>query len=181
MEAGYQKIALVNTLAILEREISKKPNFFVNEAGTLESFFTYKGTIIEIHKMAMKIQLGKTTHEEVAEEIRSILVSGIQKGYWIVFLMGNTSSFNVSEFFSKLSFNKGDLNFFDNSKLMSKEYLFKSGILKDEDDVDFLGNKGGYKVNESSRVVYLANSGEADIAKLKEANSKIDFEFYCVQ
>jgi len=180
MEAGYQKIELVKTLPILEGEMSKKPIFFVNEQGTLESFFTYKGTIIEIHKMAMKIQLGKATHQEISEEIRNILVSGIQNGSWIVFLIGNTSSFDVAEFFSKLSFNKGDLNFFDNSKLMNKDYISKSGILKDKDDVDFLGNKGGFKVNESSRVVYLANSAEADIAKLKQANSKIDFEFYCV-
>lgn len=180
MDNGYEKIALTQTLAILEGEMTKKPSFFVNEAGTLESFFTYKGTIVEIHKMAMKIQLGKTTHDEVAEEIRSILVSGIQKGYWIVFLMGNTSSFSVAEFFSKLTFNKGDLNFFDNTKLASKDYLCKSEILKKDDDKDFFGNPGGYRVNDSFRVVYLANSAEADIVKLKEANSKIDFQFYCV-
>jgi hypothetical protein len=179
--SSYQKISLPEVLDILQGQDSSSPNIFVNPSGALETFFTYKGTLVELHKYSIAIQLGKSTKEKVGEEIRSILINGLQKGYWIVFFVGSSSSFDFSEFFSQFDFNKGDKNIFNSEKLHDKSYLLSSGILRKEDDQDVFGNQGGYSIAPDSRVVYLTTCDEADLSKLREVNKNIQFNYVLVQ
>lgn len=178
---SYQKIDLGEVLNIIQGPDSSSPNIFVNPTEALETFFTYKGTLIELHKYSISIQLGKTTKEKVADDIRTILINGLQKGYWVVFFVGSSSSFDFSEFFSQFEFNKGDKNFFNNEKLHDKNYLLSSGILRKEDDQDVFGNQGGYSVAPDSRVVYLSTCDEAGISKMREINKNIDLNYVLVQ
>jgi hypothetical protein len=180
-KSNYQTISLPEVLSRLEGEDNAVPNFFINPSEALETFFTYKGTVIELHKLSISIQLGKSSKEKVGEDIRSILVNGLQKGYWIVFLVGSSSSFNLSEFFGQFDFNKSDKKFFNSDNLHDKNYLVSSGILKKEDDKDVFGNQGGYTVGKDSRVVYLTSCEEADIQKLKDANKGVEFNYVMVQ
>ena len=181
MDTSYTKINLPSVLKTLEGENTATPNLFVNPSGALESFFTYKGTIIELHKHKMRIQLGKSSVKEVGDEIRGILVAGIQKGYWIVFVTGSGASFDIAEFFKQFDFNKGDKNFFDVTKLFDKTYLQSSGILLKDEDKDHFGNPGGYTVHSDSRVVYLSGCEETDITELKSSNKNIQFNYIFVQ
>lgn len=180
MDSANKKIALSEVLSILENKLtSNNPILFVNPSATLETFFTYKGTLVEISKHDIKLKLGKTS--DVSDEIRGKLASGIQRGEWVVFTVGSSSSFNFAEFFKQLSFNKGDASFFDNSKILSKDYLKSSGILKEEEDKDFFGNHGYYKVHDDAKVLYLATCEEKDISNIKANNSGINFEIIVVE
>jgi hypothetical protein len=178
---GYKSIALTETLELLEGENNPNPLFFVNPSGNLETFFNYKGTLIDIHKYQIKLQLGKITKEEVDKELRATITTGINRGMWIVFFVGSSSEFNYAEFFKQFDFNKGDKNFFNNTKLFDKAYLKSCGILTDDLDVDMMGNKFSWKANSSAKIIYLCQCEASDIKKIKENHTGINFDFYFVE
>ncbi len=178
---GVQNVNLPGVLSVLEGEKTQSPVFFINPTGTLETFFTYKGCLVEVNKMQYRLQLGKATKEQISEEIRVLLTSGLQRGDYVVFYSGQLSNFNFAEFFSQFDFNKGDQSFFDNGKLFDKAYLISSGILTPDLDKDYFGAKGSYAVNASSRVVYLCKCEESEISTVKANSSGINFNYYLAQ
>lgn len=175
-----KKINLNSVLTILSDNISPYPTLFINPSGALETFFTYKGTLIELQKYSISIQLGKETAEKVGEDIRSMLVAGLKNGYWLVFFVGSSPSFNYAEFFKQFEWGKNK-DLFNIEKLTDKNFLKSSGILKEEDDVDFNGIKGYYKVNEKSRIVFLCSCEESEVEKVKSNNGSVDFDLVIVE
>jgi hypothetical protein len=179
MNSVNKKVNLTEILPLLEtEEISNKPLILVNPEGALETFFTYKGTLVEVYKMNLKIMAGKSSVEEIGEQIRSIISAGLQRGAWIVFYIGSGSDFKIADFFSKLPYVND--NFFKNENFFDKSYLKSTGILKDEEDKDFFNNHGYYKILPKSKVIYLSTCKEEEIETLINNNANISFDIILV-
>jgi hypothetical protein len=173
MADSIKTVSLPQVLQILEGEAGLNQTYFVDPSGSLETFFTYKGSLLECHKYALKAQLNGV--ESVSEEIREKLVNGLKNGEWIVLSSGQDSSFDFSKFFSQFKwFNS---KFFQNTEILTKKYLLSSGILKKEEDVDFFGNKEYYRVSEKAKILYYTSCLEGDIKKIKAANTSVSLEY----
>lgn len=170
------KITLNTVLPILEGEDKNNAAyFFLDPNQNLETFFNYKGTLIELGKMNLKIAMGKATPDEIGEEIRATLVGGLQKGYWLVFDIGGSFNMNIKEFFKNFKwFNNG---LFEMDKIKDKKFLKESGILKENEDKDFADNKGWYQVNKDSRIFFLGTFDLENVEKFKTNNADVKFNY----
>lgn len=168
------RIGLTEALPYLENSQGDNIILFANPSGQLETFFNYKGRLIEIYKEKMKIDIGKNSIEEVGEEIRALLISGIQYGYSIVLDTGSSENFDIDAFFSKFKWYKSDL--FANKNFLNTAYLKKNNMIKPEEDKDHFGNTGGYKCNEAAKIFILTLTEENNLPAFIKANSKITFE-----
>jgi hypothetical protein len=176
---GTKTLQLTDILPLLEGQNTEVPYFFVNPGGSLQTFFTYKGTLIEINKLNLRGKIQTLKKEEISEEIRVNLVNGLQKGYWLVFDVDSNSTFNLKEFFSQFLFY--DDNFFNFPKLFDKKYLVEREILKPDEDKDFFGNKGSYKVDERSRIFFLSTFAKEELTEFKDLNSGIKFNYTIIE
>lgn len=167
-------ITLTDALPFLNKDQTDKLTLFINPSGQLETFFTYKGKLIELHKEKLKIELGKSTAEEVGEQLRSLLILSLHFGYIIVLHLGASENFSIDEFFSKFSWYKSD--FFQNANFLNTAYLRKNNLIKDDEDVDFFGNKGGYQVKDTARIIVLTHTELTEVNTLLEKNKKLDFD-----
>ena len=173
-------IDLTATLKVLENFNSTKSLLFINPEGSLQTFFTYKGTLIEINKMNLKKSIGRATDKENEETIRANLWNGIQKGYWLVFDMDKNCELNLNKFFSAYSFYNKD-TFFNHNNFQSKKFLLDSGILKTEEDKDFFGNDGMYRVHDTFKICYLCCCKQEEIETLKKNIDPSLIEIYIVK
>jgi len=73
-------IGLTQVLPYLNKQQESNITLFINNKGDLETFLNYKGHIIDIYKLKIKIDLGKNSVEEIGEEIRSQIIIGLHKG-----------------------------------------------------------------------------------------------------
>merc|ERR1711976_4478 len=178
---NVKTIALPDVLKILEGENESSPVLFVNPSETLETFFNYKGKLIELNKFDMSMKLSKEKPEEVSESIRQSLCHGMKYGEWMVFAMGKMSSFDVSNFLKPFAWNNGDKDFFNNTKLFEKSYIKKMGILTDKEDVDFFDNKGCYAIKDSSKLFYFLTCPQEEIELFRKANPNINFVVYYIE
>ena len=174
-----KRLSLIEVLSVLENNvINSKPTIFVTSDDKLETFFKYKGNLIDLFELKVNLAMQKLDQKEVENKITGSLVNGIQKGYWNVFHLGKNADLSVKNIFKQFSFYQDD--FFYNDKILDKNFLKSSGILKDEEDVDFFGNKGYYTVHKDSKVIYLIEIGENTLEDFKKKNQDIKFEYVIV-
>jgi len=167
-------ISLTEALPYLNKDQTDNLTLFINPSGQLETFFNYKGKLIELHKEKMKIDLGKNTIEEVGEGLRSLLILSLHYGYNIVLHLGGSENFCIEELFSKFSWYKND--FFKNANFLKTDYLRKNKLIKEEEDKDFFGNQGCYEVKDTARIFVLTHVELVNIDTLLAKNSKVDFD-----
>jgi len=171
---SIKTIKLAEALPYLDRPQETNVTLFINNKGDLETFFNYKGQLIELNKLKMKIDLGKSTVQEVGEEIRSTIIMGLQKGYCIVLNLGGSENFDLHGFLSKFSWYKND--FFENCNFRNTQYLKKNNLVTKDEDVDHFGNSGGYKVDGSAKIFVLSLMESKDLEKFLSVNQKINFD-----
>ena len=176
---NISKISLVQALPYLEQEQTEKINLFVNPSGQLETFFNYKGKLLEISKDKMRVDLGKNTIEEVGDDIRANIISGLRLGESIILHTGGSENFNLLEFFSKFSWFKKD--FFENSNFLKAEYLKKNKMVKTEEDKDNFGNAGCYKCNQKAKIFVLTHVNFEEIQAYTNANPNMNFNIIYVE
>jgi len=172
-------IKLNDVLKFLEGERTDKPYLFVNPSGDLETFFTYKGTLVELQKMKLKQIMGKCVKEDDEESIRKTLYFGLGRGGWIVFNMGSGSDFKVNEFCGQFSFYNKTM--FEQNRLFDKNYLISCNILKPEEDKDAFGNLGYWKVHDGARVFFLTTCPEEKLDDLLKTNEGLNFTIVVVK
>ena len=172
-------ISLPEALPYLNKDQTDKLTLFINPKGDLETFFNYKGKLIELQKEKMRIDFGKNTVEEVGEGLRSNLILSLQYGYNIVLHLGASENFDIDEFFSKFSWYKSD--FFKNANFLKTDYLKKNKLIKKDEDKDFFGNNGGYEVKDTARIFLLTHAELVEVNTLLAKNAKLDFECLYVQ
>jgi len=174
MEA-VKKIKLQESLKYIEKIPEGKVTTFFNSSGQLETFFTYKANVIDIHKEKMKIDLGKSSAEEVGESLRSQICAFLQKGYIIVLNLGGNENFDIIKFFSQFPWFSKDL--FKDRNYYDRNFLLKSKILTQNEDWDLTNSfKGGYQVMETSRLYFLSGAEEKDVENFMKNNSEIPLE-----
>jgi len=175
-----KEIDLQGILTVLSTHDNNKSLMFVNPDGNLETFFTYKGTLIEINKMNLRKLANLNTDKDNEEVIRQNLVFGIQRGYWLVFNMESNSSLNLDNFFKYFPYyNKNTWYNFQNYK--DKDFLVKSGLLKNDDDKDFFGNSGGYTPHDTFKICYLCSCPINELETLKKNIDPSQFDIYIVK
>ncbi len=172
---NVKTITLPEALPFLNNAQSEHLTLFINPGGELETFFNYKGKLIELHKEKLRMDMGKSTAEEVGEALRSDLIVGLHYGYNIVLHLGASETFDLNGFFSQFTWFKAD--FFQNANFLKTDYLRKNKILKSDEDKDFFGNQGNYEVKETARIFVLTQAELAEVnSKLLKANEKLGFE-----
>ena len=174
MEAT-KKVNLRDSLEYIEKPAEENIQIFFNSSGQLETFFTYKANVIEIHKEKMKLDLGKLEKQELQETLRSQLVAYLQKGYKIIFFFGANEKFDILGFFGQFSWFSSDL--FKNKNYLDKKFLLKSKILTENEDFDLMNTcKGAYKVHENARLHFLSETEEKEVETFMKANSGIPLQ-----
>ena len=148
-------IGLQEALPYLSSEPESKIITFCDSTGNLETFFSYKANLIEIHKEKMKIDLGKSTVEEVGEYLRSQIIRNLLYGYSTVLFFGANEEFDIMKFFSQFKWFTKD--FFENMNYLNADYIRKNKILKEDEDWDIQHQfKGLWKVREEARIFFLS-------------------------
>lgn len=172
-------ITLPEVLPYLNKDPSDKLTLFINPSGQLETFFNYKGKLIELHKEKLRIEMGKNPAEEIGEELRSLLIMSLHYGYNIVLHLGASENFDIEGFFSQFSWYKKD--FFLKANFLKTDYLKKNKLVKDDEDKDFFGNQGGYEVKDTARIFVLTHVEFTEVNTLLAKNAKLEFECVYVQ
>ncbi len=140
----------------------------------METFFNYKGKLIELNKESIKIEKGDTTPEEIGESIRSRIIKWLHYGYYIVFLLGNSKNFDLMKFFSNFEWFPQD--FFLNANYKNTKYLRKHNLIKSSEDKDHFGNEGCYEINEKSKFFFLTLCELNEFHTLLENNQNLVLE-----
>lgn len=173
------KVSLVNCLSYCEG-LSDNPNFFINSSDALGTFFTYKGTLLEIGKSKILIDLGKSKKVDEAESIRRALIHCAKMGDWLVFHIGANSAFKVAVFLTEmLGFDATLLLKHEN--YLTREFYVKNKILHVNEDFDNFNNKGCWNPNDRFRIHFLTNCSSEDVAELKLNNSQSLYNFVVVE
>ena len=176
----YKTITLPQILPYLEgEEDGDKPFLFVNPTGTLETFFTYKGHLLELSKDKISLTLHPEQKEKISENIRTNLLIGMKQGGWVVFTVGQSSSFDLMDFFKNFSY--FDKDFFKPNSLRNRDYLLKRSILTDKDDYDNFGNHGSFMVKKEFKAIYLITCKIEDIKNFISVNKNISFNIIICQ
>mmetsp|Transcript_10556 Transcript_10556/g.12021 ORF Transcript_10556/g.12021 Transcript_10556/m.12021 type:complete len:178 (+) Transcript_10556:30-563(+) len=160
-------------VAVEETWGNNKVPFFFDCNGNAEVFFKYKAHLCEIHKIQIGVAMGTKTLDEAKEEIRSHLHYSMKAGDTLVFfidkIMGKFNDYYDEAFLPK--------EIFDPIEIV-KEEIYKK-IIKEDEDVDSFGNKGGFVMRDTFRVVVLStrepdSEDNSDIAENLDPE-KFDF------
>ena len=114
-------------------------------------YFTYKGTMREANKLAVSVIIGHRTKEEAMEVLRKSLVYSMR--------IGDVFAINCDNL--NLDFN----NDWTHPEILPMEEITEFDewreddrymkIVKDEENVDLIGNKKCYVMNEKFQMVFL--------------------------
>lgn len=157
---------------------SEKPYFFINPGGELETFFTYKGRLVDLNKIKISASLKNTPTSEVKEEIRTQIISTAKYGEWLIFNIDKNSALNIKEYMDSLGF---DFDALINPKnFHSRDFYLKSNLLHESEDKDNFGNKGFWYPKETYSISFLTSCSEEDIKELK-LNNQGQLEFILVK
>lgn len=173
------KVSLVNCLSYCEG-LSEHPYFFINSSDALGTFFTYKGTLLEIGKVKILIDMGKSKKADEADKIRRALINCAKMGDWLVFHIGANSAFKVTEFLSDLLAIDAKL-LLKHENYLSRDFYVNQKILHTNEDFDNFQNKGCWKPNNGFRIHFLTSCASEDVGELKLNNSESLYKFVVVE
>ncbi|CAI2381633.1 unnamed protein product [Moneuplotes crassus] len=163
--------------AIEDAWTENKVPFFFDTQGNAEVFFKYKANLVELNRMQVALAAEETTVDDVKEKIRTHLLYALKSGSCIVFfvdkLMGKFEDYYDESFLPK--------EIFDPTEIVKPEIYKK--ILKEDEDMDNFGNKGGFYHQETFRVAVLStrtpdSEDNSDIAEHLEPEK---FEFIKIE
>ncbi|CAI2381816.1 unnamed protein product [Moneuplotes crassus] len=163
--------------AIEDAWTENKVPFFFDTQGNAEIFFKYKANLVELSRMQVALAAEETTVDDVKEKMRAQLVYSLKAGdAYVIFLdklMGKFEDYYDEECIPK--------ELFDPTEIVKPEIYKK--ILKEDEDVDNFGNKGGFYHQETFRVVVLStrtpdSEDNSDIAEHLEPEK---FEFIKIE
>ena len=150
-----------------------KVAFFFDLNGNAETFFKYTATICELHVTQTAMSLGHKTLDDVKEDIRLKFKSAMHNGYTLCLSTGNALG-RFKEYIDPTYFPE---ECFEPSKI-TDEAVYKK-VLREGEDVDVMGNQGGFFMKEGFKVAILTtmNPDEVDQDELAERvdTSKLEF------
>lgn len=119
--------------------------------------------MVEINKLSLSISLGRITKDEAIEQLRKALVYSMRIGDRLVLNCGKYAIDFRNDFNDPVNF-PTDLIF--NFEEWRKDENYKK-IVRPEEDVDLLGNKKCYFMNDNFDIIILH-----DIQGMTEDNDK---------
>ena len=180
MSTKYKSVQLTEVLQFLEgEENNTKPFLFVNPTTTLETFFTYKANMKELHKMKLLLEMHPGKKNEIESELRGCLESGMKIGSWVVFNLGSSPTFNLTSFLKQFPFYHKDM--FQPVSIHNKDFCLQHNILREESNVDFYGNHGYFEIKETFKFCFLSTCKESEIDKLISSNPELEFDVIIAQ
>lgn len=128
-------------------------------------FFTYKGTMKEAHKLAVSVAIGHQTQEEAMDVLRKSLVYSMRIGDMYAINCDNLN-LNFNETWSHPEILPMDeITEFDEWR-EDNTYM---KIVKPEENVDLIGNKKCYIMNEKFTMVFLYRyTNDEDMVRIVE-------------
>lgn len=175
------KIELSGALALLDSSEYKKVIYFVDKEERLNSFFTYKGRVVELNKLKLKIAMNKISKKDAEEELRNNIIAAAKIGEWLVFTTDKNSSFSALDFFKDFSLGCKGLEWFNTKEHSSREFYVKHKILTDKLDLDNFNNKGFWNVHSGFKMIFLSNCADEDVAELMKHNSEDAFNYVYIK
>ena len=114
-------------------------------------YFTYKGTMKEVNKLQIQVTLGHKTREEALEVLRKGLVYSMRIGD-VFALNADNLNIDYSELWTNPTiFPLDEISEFDEWREDNK-YM---KVVKPEENVDLIGNKKCYVMNDNFTMVFL--------------------------
>jgi hypothetical protein len=107
--------------------------------------------MIDIHKLVLSINLGKITKDEAIEQLRKALVYSMRIGDRYVLNMGKLNIDFRTQFDDPVNFPIDLIFDFDEWR---NDDVYKR-IVRQEEDVDLMGNKKCYFMNETFDIIIL--------------------------
>lgn len=173
-------IALGDVLKILDQpETSDKTLFFVNPSETLNTFFTYKGDLLDIDKLKIELDLHPDHKDSIADKFLTMLENNMKREGWFVLNVGKGSTFPLVDFFKKFKFYDKDM--LTPSKIHDKKYALQHGLIRPENDVDNFGNKGIMDIKKRFRLCVLGGFKAEELKNFLDTNKEFNFECYDAQ
>jgi hypothetical protein len=154
MESIERTIKLTQLDMAVEDVFSNgKYSLVFDKTHNAEVFFRYKAHMIEVNKLSIGVSIGKSTKEEAIEQIRKGLVYAMRSGDRLVLYVGNIAP----DF--KTGMTSDDSNFpaekvFNFAEWRKEEHYKK--IVREAEDVDLMGNKKIFWMNDKFNIVILA-------------------------
>ena len=124
-------------------------------------FFRYKAHMVELNKLSLSISLGRITKDEAIETLRRALVYCMRIGDRLVLHCGRYGIDFRTEFNDPVNFPTELIFNFDEWR---KEENYKR-IVRTEEDVDLIGNKKCYFLNDNFGIIIVQ-----DIQGITEAD-----------
>ena len=134
-------------------EDKQKYSLIFDTTGECEVFFRYKAHMMELNKLSLSISLGKITKDEAIEQLRKGLVYSMRAGDRYVLNCGKHAIDFINEFNDPVNFPTQLIFDYDEWR---KEENYKR-IVRPEEDVDLLGNKKCYFMNDKFDLIIVHN------------------------
>ena len=171
-------ISLTDCLSYFDKK-PDKPYFYVDTTGSLETFFTYKGTLLNLNNLHIRKTLKSISEDEYKEQIRLSIVKAAKYGEWLVFNLEKNTSFNLKEALKAANFDINELG--DYSKSLTRDYYINNKYITKDEDKDNFGNAGFWGPNEKFRICCLVNCEEKEQSEVMKNNSSNDYSFLLVK
>ncbi len=132
-------------------EDRQKYQLILDSTGECEVFFRYKAHMVELNKLSLSISLGRITKDEAIETLRKALVYSMRIGDRFVINCGKYSIDFRNQYNDPVNFPTDLIFNFDEWR---KEENYKK-IVRPEEDVDLIGNKKCYFMNDNFDLIIL--------------------------
>ncbi len=134
-----------------------KSVLFFDETGTAASFFTYTAKVVECAKMQVQKAMGGTSVDEIKEKYRVNNKNAMATGCPVVYHIDKI----VPDFKGEYCDDTTTPACFFKPSAFKVEEVFKK-TLKEDEDKDAFGNKGGFEIRDGYSVVLLSQANPED-------------------
>ena len=170
VQPGEQEVKLTQLDIKIKGSLEDRQKYqlIFDTTGECEVYFRYKAHMIELNKLSLSISLGRLTKDEAIEQMRKGLVYSMRIGDRYVLNCGK----NMIDF--KHMFND-PVNFptdliFNFEEWRKEENYMK--IVRPEENVDLLGNKKCYFMNDNFDLIILQDVREVNVEEDKRQEFK---------
>ena len=137
-------------------EIWKKGKIPVvlDSTDNFNTFLKYKGTLVDLSEHLVKKAVDQDyTDNDFFEITRKKIVYGMKAGSLLAFYFENFTN-NFQDFYAPAEYFK-DLNKFMTPDSFKEKEYYKKTFLKEEEDVDNMGNKGWYEADKEFKHCFV--------------------------
>ena len=155
MESSSERTIKLTQLdtAIDESFNNGRYSLIFDKTHNAEVFFRYKAHMVEVNKLSVAVAIGKASKADALEQIRKGLVYSMRAGDRLVLYVGNIApDFKTGLTADEATFPAATV--FDFTEWRKEEHYKR--VVREAEDVDLMGNKKMFWMNEKFNLVILA-------------------------